>query len=101
MNAKTRRMLGITAAACTSILSLIVVSGCMSIGPEIKRDALIKRGYAIEYADGFGDGYVSGLSAGGNPRAQITKNIDRYVVDAKYKMGWDDGFTSGKGFMEN
>jgi hypothetical protein len=101
MNKKYTRFIAITSTACTLIFSSIVVSGCLSVGPEIKRDALLKRGYAIEYADGFGDGYVSGLSAGGNPRAQITKNIDRYVADAKYKMGWDDGFTSGKGFMEN
>jgi hypothetical protein len=76
---------------------LFALAGCVGAQMEMQRDTLLKRGYPPEYADGFGDGYGSGLSAGGNPYAQTTKNINRYLEDPKYKMGWDDGFAKGKG----
>ena len=85
---------------CSSVLlvsALFALSGCVGAQMEMQRDSLLKRGYPPEYADGFGDGYGSGLSAAGNPYAQTTKNINRYLEDQKYKMGWDDGFSNGKG----
>jgi hypothetical protein len=89
--------------AKTTLLALAVVlalSGCVGTQMTMERDNLIKRGYPAEYADGYGDGYGSGLAAAGNPYAQTTKNVDRYINDAKYKTGWDDGFNAGKGSYE-
>lgn len=91
-----------TAAKIISALALgLALSGCVGQQMTMERDRLIQRGYPVEYADGYGDGYGSGLAAAGNPYAQTTKNVDRYINDTKYKTGWDDGFAAGKGSYES
>jgi hypothetical protein len=83
-----------------AVASLLLNWGCVGTQMAMERDSLLKRGYPAEYADGYGDGYGSGVAAAGNPYAQTTKNVTRYIEDAKYKTGWDDGFAKGKGNYE-
>lgn len=83
-----------------AVASLLLSSGCVGTQMAMERDSLLKRGYPAEYADGYADGYGSGVAAAGNPYAQTTKNVSRYIEDAKYKTGWDDGFAKGKGNYE-
>lgn len=83
------------------LAALLLTSGCVSTQMNMQRDGLLRRGYPAEYADGYADGYGSGLSAAGNPYASTTKNVDRYLADEKYKMGWNDGFNAGKGNYES
>lgn len=78
----------------------LLLDGCVAQQMESQRANLINRGYPPAYADGYGAGYGSGLAAAGNPYAQTTKDVDRYLSDAKYKTGWDDGFNAGKGSYE-
>jgi len=86
-----------------SVIALLIAAtfaGCVGTQMNMQRENLLRRGYPAEYADGYGDGYGSGLSAAGNPYAQTTKNVTRYLEDQKYKTGWDDGFQAGKGSYE-
>lgn len=85
----------------SALALLLALAGCVGQQMTMQRDSLLKRGYPVEYADGYGDGYGSGLAAAGNPYAQTTKNVDRYINDQKYKTGWDDGFNAGKGSYES
>jgi hypothetical protein len=43
-----------------------------------------------EYADGYMDGYRTGRDG------LIRKNLTRYLNDAKYHTGWDDGRGAGQ-----
>jgi hypothetical protein len=80
---------------------LLATVGCVTQQMEMERSRLLQRGFPPEYADGYGDGYGSGMRAAGNPYAKTVKNIERYLRDEKYKLGWDDGFATGKGSYES
>jgi hypothetical protein len=86
--------------AILGLSAVLLSGGCVTQQAQSQRASLIQRGYPVEYADGYGDGYQSGLAAAGNPYAQTVKNVDRYLSDAKYKTGWDDGFARAKGQYE-
>lgn len=49
------------------------------------------------YKLGMQHGCDSGGNASGNYTKQFSKDIDKYVKDAYYKSGWDDGFAQCKG----
>ena len=69
-------------AAC-----LLLVSGCVS-----QKDAMIKQGYPLAYADGFDDGCHSGNKAGGSLFDEFRKDVKRFNADSDYAQGWSDGF---------
>lgn len=62
-------------------------AGCMS-----EKEAMVKRGYPLAYADGFDDGCHSGKKAGGDLFNEFRKDVRRFDDDRCYAQGWSDGF---------
>jgi hypothetical protein len=78
-------------------ISLTVIWGISACAPV---DAVTKRNTAGQppaYVDGYSAGCGSGYVAAGHPYAQAGKDVSRYLSDAVYKTGWDDGFVTCKG----
>jgi hypothetical protein len=44
------------------------------------------------YKDGYVPGCESAAHAAGDIAFKFSKDFDRYLSDAMYKQGWDDGF---------
>ncbi len=78
------------------ILLPLLSAGCVGTSAKLLRDRLINQGHPGEYADGYADGWESGYKEFGNPYASFVQNANRYVWDAKYKFGWNDGFNWGE-----
>lgn len=81
----------VAAAMCTVGVS------CIEQMQRQRHDQLITHGYPPAYADGFADGWSSGQQAAGALYAAFAKDVHRYLGDAEYKTGWDDGFQNGHG----
>ena len=66
---------------------------------RLANQARAQRANPTQYAynEGKSHGCDSGSNATGNYAKQFQKDIDRYVKDQYYKMGWDDGFAQCKG----
>lgn len=79
---KNNQLLITAAAACSFLLI-----GCVS-----QKEAMIKEGYPLSYADGFDDGCHSGNKAAGSLFDQFEKDISRFEIDSQYAQGWSDGF---------
>ena len=71
----------------TAAIFLLVLSGCVT-----QKEAMIKEGYPLAYADGFDDGCHSGNKAGGSLFDQFKKDVRRFEKDSQYAQGWSDGF---------
>lgn len=81
-------MKNISLLATTTIAScLLMLSGCIT-----QKEAMIKEGYPLAYADGFDDGCHSGRKAGGSMFDQFKKDVRRFDADNQYAQGWSDGF---------
>lgn len=85
------------ALALTLLLSSSFLTGCVGTIANAQHANLISSGQPAEYADGYRDGFQAGQRAAGNPYAAHAKNVDRYLNDQKYKIGWDDGYNAGFG----
>ena len=70
------------AASC-----LLQTTGCVS-----QKEAMIKEGYPLSYAEGFDDGCHSGNQAAGSVFDQFKKDVRRFNNDGQYAQGWSDGF---------
>ena len=75
-------MLITTAAFC-----FLLLSGCVS-----QKEAMIKEGYPLSYAEGYDDGCHSGRKAGGSLFDQFKKDVRRFEADHQYAQAWSDGF---------
>ena len=76
------RLVTTTVASC-----FLILSGCVT-----QKEAMIKEGYPLAYADGFDDGCHSGRKAGGSMFDQFKKDVRRFDGDNQYAQGWSDGF---------
>lgn len=90
------------------IVLLISIHGCSTYDygaykrdnvERLAEEARQERNNPTQYAykEGMKHGCDSGSNASGNYVKQFQKDIDRYVKDAYYKSGWDDGFARCKG----
>jgi len=68
-----------------------LLSGC-----ESTHDYLLHQGYPPAFADGFRDGCGSGRQAAGAISGSFSKDVPRYLADARYAEGWTDGFRQCK-----
>ena len=76
-------------------MSLVfVISACAPVDAVTKRNT---SGQPPAYVDGYSAGCGSGYVASGHPYASAGKDVSRYLADAVYKTGWDDGFATCKG----
>ncbi len=75
----------ITFAGIAMLAALL--AGCVS-----EKEAMIKKGYPMAYADGFDDGCHSGKKAGGSLFDEFRKDVGRFDDDHRYAQGWSDGF---------
>ena len=69
------------------VSGLLLLSGCVS-----QKEAMIKQGYPLAYAEGFDDGCHSGNRAGGSLFDEFKKDVRRFEADKQYAQGWSDGF---------
>lgn len=72
------------------LLSVCILAGLA--GCQSTHDNLIDQGYPPAYADGFHQGCSSGHQAAGAITGGFKKDVPRYLGDAQYSTGWDDGF---------
>lgn len=67
-------------------LTLALLGGCQSSAEQ-----LLAQGYPAAFADGFQAGCSSGREAAG-ATGHFGKDVPRYLAQAEYAQGWDDGF---------
>ena len=72
----------------------IFMTACAPVDAVTKRNT---SGQPPAYVDGYSAGCGSGYVASGHPYARAGKDVTRYLADAIYKTGWDDGFATCKG----
>lgn len=72
--------------------ALVLLCAALLVGCETTHEALIAQGYPPAYADGYDDGCGSGRQAAGAISGEFRKNVPRYLDEAKYALGWNDGF---------
>lgn len=77
-------------------LLLALVGGC-----ESTHEHLLAQGYPPAFADGFDAGCVSGRQAAGSMSGDFRKDVPRYLKDAQYAEGWNDGFRQCQAMLEN
>lgn len=82
------------------LLAALTLSACKSVPMSQMQADRLGDGYPPEYKEGFINGCDSGYSAAGNIYIKPVKDVTRYIEDAKYKTGWDDGFSHCKGMSE-
>lgn len=71
------------------LVPILALAACTSLS-----DALVARGYAPEYAQGYEHGCASGKADVGGLFAQAQKDEARYAASgSEYAKGWDAGFT--------
>jgi hypothetical protein len=80
-------------------VAIVGLSGCVTPAEQANNEetAQLNAGKPPEYAKGYADGWASGLAAGGNAMYRAAKDVDRYLSDAKYRLGWDDGYRRWRG----
>lgn len=79
----------------------LLISGCAATQIQQQRQILINQGQPLEYVDGYGDGYSSGMRAAGNSYFSHMKNVIRFRDDDFYKQGWTDGYHHAKTSYSN
>lgn len=75
--------------------SVLFVPGCAA--PVNSVTDMNTKGQPPAYVEGYRAGCGSGYVAGGHPYASAAKDVNRYLSDQVYKVGWDDGFATCKG----
>lgn len=81
--------------SAVSLLTLVwTMSACAPVDAVTRRNTV---GQPPAYVDGYTAGCGSGYVAAGHPYASAGKDVSRYLSDAVYKTGWDDGFATCKG----
>ena len=65
---------------------LLTLTGCQSTEQQ-----LLGQGHPPAFVDGFSQGCGSGRRAAGEA-GEFHKDVPRYLQDAEYESGWDDGF---------
>lgn len=80
--------------AIAAVTLMLALSACAPIEGMTRRNTA---GQPQGYVDGYSAGCGSGYVAAGHPYASAGKNVSRYLSDAVYKTGWDDGFMTCKG----
>ncbi len=78
------------------LLTLLMLAGCQST-----HDYLIAQGYPPAFADGYQHGCNSGHQAAGAIGGNFRKDVPRYLHEAQYTTGWDDGFRQCQAIQEN
>jgi hypothetical protein len=75
-------------APLAALIAGVALAACTST-----RDALVARGYAPAYAEGYEDGCASGKADAGGLVAQAQQDQQRYAAsDSDYAKGWDAAF---------
>lgn len=69
----------------TVMAVLMLLGGCETTHQDLAR------GFPPAFADGFDDGCSSGRQAAGVITGQFRKDVPRYLKDAHYAEGWQDG----------
>jgi hypothetical protein len=77
--------------ATIALATIMALAACTST-----REALVERGRAPAYAQGYDDGCASGKAAGGGLFSEAQKDADSYASDSQYTQGWDAGFAKCK-----
>jgi len=77
----------------------ISIAGCVTTPDKV--DRAVGAGQPNEYKEGYAPGCDSGYVAAGHPYYKFSKDVRRYVDDAIYKNGWDDGFAICKSQYES
>ena len=75
-------------------LSLSLLVSCAPVDSMTNRNTV---GQPPQYKAGYHDGCASGYVAAGHPYTSAKKNVNLYLNDEVYKVGWDDGFATCKG----
>jgi hypothetical protein len=65
---------------------LLGLAGCQGTEQQ-----MLSQGYPPAFVEGFTHGCGSGRSAAGES-GEFHKDVPRYLQDAEYESGWDDGF---------
>lgn len=73
-------------------------AGCAPVDRVTDRNTV---GQPPAYVDGYRDGCGSGYVATGHLYASAAKDVERYISDQVYKIGWDDGFATCKGSYDS
>jgi hypothetical protein len=66
---------------------LALLAACQS-----SYEYLVAQGYPEPFAAGYNDGCGSGRQAAGAMTGGFKKDVPRYLKDAQYAEGWNDGF---------
>lgn len=74
----------------------LLLAGC-----ETTHQQMVQQGYPPAFADGFDDGCSSGRQAAGLMVGEFRKNVPRYLHEAQYETGWDDGFRQCHAMQSN
>lgn len=90
-----KRIFLLCVAAC---LPCFVFIGCAPVASVTAQNT---SGQPPAYVDGYRDGCGSGYVAAGHSYAKFAKNIDRFIADQVYKIGWEDGFATCKGTYDS
>jgi hypothetical protein len=72
------------------------IAGCAST-----HDYLIAQGYPPAFADGYQHGCNSGHQAAGAISGNFHKDVPRYLREARYATGRDDGFRQCQAMQES
>ncbi|WP_454254729.1 hypothetical protein [Pseudomonas sp. Marseille-Q8238] len=73
-------------------VSLIFVLASAGLAAcQTTHERMLAEGYPPAFADGFEAGCSSGRQAAG-ALERFRKDVPRYLSDARYAGGWDDGF---------
>ena len=64
-----------------------ILLGC---GPS--EQDMIQNSRGASYSQGYGDGCATGEKEAGSLDAKMQKDSQRYLIQVKYKEGWDDGY---------
>ena len=76
------------------VLWALLLSGCQT-SPQYVRN--LHPTAPEGYRHGYTSGRDSGYHAAGNPYYGPSKDVNRYIADRVYQVGWDDGFAACKG----
>lgn len=82
-----------------SILAFVALLGCQTTMSRIDKEVGAQQ--PSEYKEGYAGGCDSGYVAAGHPYYRFKKDVNRYLADAVYKTGWDDGFAVCKSDYES
>ena len=78
-----------TLIGCTTAMRQESEKRALAAPREPSQLEMVEQTMPKEYFEGYIDGRKSSLMT-------LTKNLDRYLTDPRYKTGWDDGWLSGQ-----